>query len=309
MRAKGASVRETALQGGAAWLDAELADGEAAGETGDGLLGHPALARRLAGLPEVVLRRLARPFERPRVTAERGAVYLAFWWPGRGPRGRLAVVPFGLLLWPDGLLTVHPPGLLPLPVAGGAEPSRDGVLYAVLERAVGEFEALAHDLARVAEAMSGRLQDPPPRSFFYRVLAVREEALRLRHVLGPARAALELLRSPHFPLAGENWRPFFDDLADRLQQLIDDVEDVRLSLRETLEAHTTIHNDRQNDIMKVLTVISTFTLPTTLVASIYGMNFRIPEYAWPHGYEFALGLMLAMMLGLFGYLHWRGWFG
>ncbi|MBX6350033.1 MAG: hypothetical protein IRZ11_00805 [Clostridia bacterium] len=304
MTDEGPAVRERALADGLVWIDAALPEGPEAD-----LGRHPAVAPRLGRLPEVVARRLGRPFERPRVTAERDAVYLAFLWPARDERGRLAPTPFGLLLWPGGLLTVHRPGLRPTPEPESGRSARDAVLHGLLEQAVGQFEALAQELARVAEAMSDRLQEPPPRPFFYRVLSVREEALRLRHVLGPARAALELLRSPHFPLLGEAWRPFFDDLADRLQQLIDDVEDVRLSLRETLEAHTTIHNDRQNDIMKVLTVISTFTLPTTLVASIYGMNFRIPEYAWPHGYEFALGLMSAMMLGLFGYLRWRGWFG
>lgn len=314
-----ARVREHRLAAGRRWLDIET---DEAARDAPALVNDLGARDQAEAIPGIIRERLARPFERPRVTAEHGAVYFSFWWPvpmQDGPDGLAAAdcphehirgacaIPFGVLLASWGLVTLHPgplPGLHRLQ----AENEADALLYAIMESVVGDFERLAQELADLDEHVSGSLREPPPREFFYRVLAIRQDALRLRHVLGPARAAFELLRARKFTLVRGAWEPYFDDLADRVSQVIDDVEDVRLSLRETLEAHTTIHNDRQNNVMKVLTVISTFTLPTTLVASIYGMNFHIPEYAWPHGYQFSLGLMLLMLMGLFGYLQWRGWF-
>ncbi|MCL6641680.1 MAG: hypothetical protein K6T92_09960 [Candidatus Rokubacteria bacterium] len=220
--------------------------------------------------------------------------------------------PFGLLLAPGWLVTIHPDEVAAVREVMEEPEARaagvNGALYALLERAVGDFERLALDLADVAERAATALRGGTRDAFYFDLLDVRREALRLRNLLGPARAVLELLRARDFAMVEDRWRPYFDDLADRVGQLIDDVEDTRLALRETLESHVSIHNERQNNFMQVLTVISTFTLPTTLVASIYGMNFRIPEYHWPHGYAYALGLMLALNLALFAYLWWRGWF-
>lgn len=276
-------------------------------------------------LPDLIRKRLEEPFRRPRVTALRDAVYFVFWWPRPAPPDPDLVLreavppafkvrrsPFGLLLAPGWLVTIHPAEeavvreVMEEPEARAA--GVNGALYSLLERAVGDFERLALDLADVAERAAAALRRGTRDAFYFDLLDVRREALRLRNLLGPARAVLELLRARDFALVEDRWRPYFDDLADRVGQLIDDVEDTRLALRETLESHFSIHNERQNNFMQVLTVISTFTLPTTLVASIYGMNFRIPEYQWPHGYAYALGLMLALNMALFAYLWWRGWF-
>ena len=92
---------------------------------------------------------------------------------------------------------------------------------------------------------------------------------------------------------------------------------------ESLSAHETRLSDKiqflldaslgliaieQNDIFKVLTVVSVIGIPPTLIASMYGMNFKtIPEYDWPYGY--AYGLCLIVLTGLTPYLwfRWKRW--
>lgn len=67
-------------------------------------------------------------------------------------------------------------------------------------------------------------------------------------------------------------------------------------------------NINQNKIIKIFSVASVALLPPTLIASIYGMNFRfMPEIDWQGGYPFALGLMLASALGPMWYFRRRGW--
>jgi magnesium transporter len=76
---------------------------------------------------------------------------------------------------------------------------------------------------------------------------------------------------------------FQQQLSDRLQFMLDAV----LGL---------INND-QNDIMKVLTIVSVVTVPPMILAGIWGMNFKsIPEYNWPHGYAFALTMIVLSMV-------------
>lgn len=64
----------------------------------------------------------------------------------------------------------------------------------------------------------------------------------------------------------------------------------------------------QNDIVKLFSVMAVVFLPPTLVASIYGMNFEMmPELKWPHGYPFALGVMLVSAILPYLFFKWRRW--
>ncbi len=105
----------------------------------------------------------------------------------------------------------------------------------------------------------------------------------------------------------------------------DQFEEARQILRdiESLDGHTSFLfekinflmdatvgfiNINQNKIIKIFSVASVAFLPPTLIASIYGMNFRIlPELAWDFGYPFALVLMVASALAPFWYFRRRGW--
>jgi magnesium transporter len=69
-------------------------------------------------------------------------------------------------------------------------------------------------------------------------------------------------------------------------------------------------NINQNKIIKIFSVASVALLPPTLIASIYGMNFKyMPELDWAAGYPFALGLMAASVAAPFIYFRRKGWLG
>jgi magnesium transporter len=105
----------------------------------------------------------------------------------------------------------------------------------------------------------------------------------------------------------------------------DQFDDARQILRdiESLDGHTAFLFDKinflmdatvgfininQNKIIKIFSVASVAFLPPTLIASIYGMNFRwLPELDWSWGYPFALLLMLASAITPFWYFRYRGW--
>ena len=67
-------------------------------------------------------------------------------------------------------------------------------------------------------------------------------------------------------------------------------------------------NTQQNDIFKVLTIVSVVGVPPTLIASIYGMNFHnMPEYSWPWGYQYGLGVIFISTLLPVLWFKWRRW--
>ena len=106
----------------------------------------------------------------------------------------------------------------------------------------------------------------------------------------------------------------------------DQMEDARQIMRDidSLDGHTAFAFDKinflmdatvgfininQNKIIKIFSVASVALLPPTLIASIYGMNFKgwFPELAWDYGYPFALGLMLVSVVVPFAYFKSKGW--
>ena len=87
-----------------------------------------------------------------------------------------------------------------------------------------------------------------------------------------------------------------------------------LSAADLTDAYLSNVSNRMNEVMKVLTVISTIFLPLSFIASLYGMNFRtdtssynMPELTWRFGYPFALGLMAATVIGMLVFFWRRGW--
>ena len=76
-----------------------------------------------------------------------------------------------------------------------------------------------------------------------------------------------------------------------------------------LDATLGLINVDQNDIIKVLTIVSVVGVPPTLIASMYGMNFKnIHEYDWSYGYEWGLALIAISAIAPLLWFKWRGWF-
>jgi magnesium transporter len=210
------------------------------------------------------------------------------------------------------LLTVAPEGD---PVVSRLEDApevalADGLDYLVFQLAsplLDAYEAHSeHLVARAEELEQAVLRIE--RHLYDEIFLARREALRLRRVIEPELDVLNLLRDHRFPGAEQKESPYFEDLARRLARIAAEVESVRDGLGAMVESYASVIANELNRVMRFLTVLSTVFLPATLIASIYGMNFRIPEYHWPHGYTYSLALMAAVSGGLIAYMAAKGWF-
>jgi magnesium transporter len=286
--------------------------------------------RRIHPVHPVVFARVRTLPDRPRLGVYEDHILLSFlaaepdgdrFRPGEPRRGTLppperperAFNPVGMILARDFLATV---AASPIPAVDavwrtyaeeGAEGSADLALYHVLDRLVGAYEQLVEGLVDRAESINLHLADAGGRDLLAEVAAVRREALGLRRVVDPTADRLGLLDGEDFPFVSPGHRAYFQDLHERVRGLAEEIESTRAMLSEAVEAYASVQSHRIDRIMKVLTVLGTVFLPATLIASIYGMNFAIPEYRWSFGYPYALGLMAAVSVGLLLYGRHRGW--
>jgi magnesium transporter len=98
-------------------------------------------------------------------------------------------------------------------------------------------------------------------------------------------------------------------LAQDLASLSDYDDQLFNKVQFLLDALVGLIGIAQNDIFKVLTIVSIVGIPPTLVASMYGMNFRnIPEYGWAFGYQWGLTLIVVSAVIPLVWFKIKGWF-
>lgn len=140
-----------------------------------------------------------------------------------------------------------------------------------------------------------------------RIFRRKREATRLRRVALPLRPALDLLQETP-ELVGPRLLPYYRDVTEHILRVADLSDNVRDLLTALLEVRMSQLANRTNDIMKKLSAWAGIILVPTLIAGIYGMNFRhMPELTWAGGYPFAIALMLASAGTLYLVFRHRDW--
>ncbi|MCZ8155620.1 MAG: magnesium transporter CorA family protein [Leptospira sp.] len=102
---------------------------------------------------------------------------------------------------------------------------------------------------------------------------------------------------------------FFRDVRDHSIRLLELVDSNIESISSALEAHIALSSRKTNEIMKILTIMTAVMLPMSLVAGIFGMNFRyIPTLTWSTGFHFSLGIMISIGGFMLIYFKIKRWF-
>ena len=101
---------------------------------------------------------------------------------------------------------------------------------------------------------------------------------------------------------------YFRDVHDHMTRVCDIIDNYREILTNIIEVHISVVSNKMNEIMKVLTIITTIIMPLTLISSIYGMNFQhMPELHWEYGYPTIIIFMVALTLSMLYYFKRKRW--
>jgi len=149
-----------------------------------------------------------------------------------------------------------------------------------------------------------------------RIHEVKGDLLVIRRAIWPHREAISgLMRDPNHLISDET-RIYLRDCYDHVVQLIDMVETYRELGADLRDLYLSTVSNRMNEVVKVLTVISTIFIPLTFIAGVYGMNFNtqrsplnMPELNWYYGYPFSLVVMGLVTLAMIAFFYRRGWVG
>lgn len=190
----------------------------------------------------------------------------------------------------------------------------DFLAYALLDAAVDQFFPVLEAVGERLETIEEEVLAGAQQNIIADIHQIRRDLLTLRRVVWPLREALHaLLRDPaaHFT---PDTIPYLRDCYDHTVRVMDLLESYRETGADLTDLHISMISHRMNEIMKVLTIISTIFIPLSFVAGVYGMNFNteisplnMPELHWRYGYVAVVALMATMAGGMMLYFYRSGW--
>jgi magnesium transporter len=140
-----------------------------------------------------------------------------------------------------------------------------------------------------------------------RLFRRKRDAARLRRLAAPLRPALDLLQEDE-RLVGPTMLPYYRDVTEHILRAADLADNVRDLLTSLLEVRVAQVSNRMNEVMKKLSAWAGIILVPTLIAGIYGMNFRhMPELSWGVGYPLAIGTMAVSAVILYAVFKSKDW--
>jgi magnesium transporter len=284
-----------------------------------------AFIERATGLRLPGIEELSEIESSSRLRVEDGVLYMSAPLIHRAITGDPQTTPVGFVLSPELLVTVRFESLTAFAAFGQAPRGTSaetfvGLVEAIVDRLADVLEHIAAEL----DALSHRLFRTGPTERRHRRPA--REAADLRVMLRRVGSGGDLVSKirdsllgiarlvPYVASLGAEWLP--EPVKPRLETLRHDIAslsdyDTHLvnKVQLLLDATLGLINVEQNDIIKVLTIVSVVGVPPTLVASMYGMNFKhMPELDWSWGYPYVLVLILISAVAPLLWFRWRGWF-
>lgn len=285
--------------------------------------------RRLLGFAPPSYDRLSEIESSSRLSAAGGRLTLSLPLIYREPGGLARTSPVGFVLGKDRLLTVRfeeikacdlnrfaaPDGDRLLPGGAGAFLA---ILGEIVDSLADELEKLTADLDLYSHAIFR--QDAPARGertgrqsrnlrgMLRNIGHVGDVTSRIGEtLLGLSRMAPFVTQTGAEMLSPEA-RGKLKSLARDVASLSDYERHLSDKIQFLLDASLGMINVDQNDIFKILTLVSVVGIPPTLIASMYGMNFKdMPELSWTYGYPYGLAVIVLSALIPLAWFKWRGW--
>jgi magnesium transporter len=184
----------------------------------------------------------------------------------------------------------------------------DYLAYRLLDTIVDHYFVILEQMGDQIEKLEEELLARPDRQLLHRIHLAKREMILLRRAVWPLREVISGLQRADSGNITPAVQPFLRDLYDHTIQIIDTVETYRDVITGLLDLYLSSISNRMNEIMKVLTIMSTLFIPLTFLVGVYGMNFDyLPELHWRWGYFALWGVMLSSVGGMFVFFRRKGW--
>lgn len=188
----------------------------------------------------------------------------------------------------------------------------DFLVYALLDTVVDHYFPVLEMIGDETEVIEEGLVEKPSREALKDLFYYKRVLLEMRRGAWPQRELFSHLMHEDKGLVSETTRVFLRDCYEHITQIIDIIENYRDLTSGLMDVYHSSLSLRTNEIMRVLTLVSTFFMPLTFLAGVYGMNFHdspynMPELTWRYGYPAFWAVSILITSGMLLYFLRRKW--
>lgn len=184
----------------------------------------------------------------------------------------------------------------------------DYLAYTLLDTIVDYYFIVLEKVDTHLDNLEEELLHYPKTGTVQQIQKAKRDMIILRKAVWPMRDVLNRFMKLESPLVTPNTMVYLHDIYDHTVQTIDIIEGFRDVVAGMLDIYLSNINIRTNEIMKVLTIVSTIFVPLTFICSLYGMNFEhMPELHYRWGYPIVLMLMVCVAIFMLGYFRRKKW--
>ncbi len=188
----------------------------------------------------------------------------------------------------------------------------DYLFYRIADEVVASYMPVVEALDEEIDLTEDQVFEKPTEHVLNRIFSLKRTVLHLRRVIGPQREVLNKLARDDYKVIDQPVKVYFRDVYDHLVRLYDLAESSRDLVSGTLDTYLSVINNRMNDIMKTLTIITTFFMPISFLTGFFGMNFFqpvAPLQNWTGSTAFLITMMIFIIvpIGMVFWIRRRGW--
>ncbi len=270
------------------------------------------------GLHPLALEDVLHRAQRPKIEEYKDHFFIVAQIPAWNGAHRLVFEQASLFLGEDFLITIqeNPATDIFSPVRERLRTGRgfartrghDYLAYAILDSIVDQYFPILESLGESIERLEDELLARPTRQSLVALHDLKRTLSRIRRNVWPLRDLFNTLIRDESGIITRDTGLFLRDCYDHTVRLMDVIESYRDLTASIMDIYLSSVEMRTNEIMRVLTVVSTVFIPLTFIVGVYGMNFEhIPGLKDPHGFDLCMAAMALLALGMLGIFRHKKW--
>ena len=184
----------------------------------------------------------------------------------------------------------------------------DYIFHMIIDDVVDNYTPMLDNLDDAIDRTEDEVFHQPTSDTMMRILQLKRNIMTIRRVAVYQREMLNRLSRGEFPLITTDEMLYYRNVYDHLVRMTDMTDSYRDMVSSLLDAYLSVTSNRLNQVMKVLTIISTIFLPLSVITGFFGMNFtHLPIATWEHGVLVTTLFMLIVAGGMLAFFRWNDW--
>ncbi len=178
------------------------------------------------------------------------------------------------------------------------------ILYHIMDELANDYMAMIDQIDMDVEIIEDKVMEKPDNTLLQQIFSIKRSLLNLRRIVAPQREVLNKLSRGDFAVIGLKERMYYRDVYDHLVRVHDITESLRDLVTGALDTYLSVVNNRLNDIMKTLTIITTIFMPLSFLTGFFGMNFfgpsnQLNNWTGPLAFYIALAVFVGLPLSMY----------